>query len=88
MDEVALHSQQRAKMAWDRGHFDAEVTGVMLRTRKGEMTYVADEHIRPDTTIEGLSALRPYFKDDGLVTAGNASGMGDGSATAILASAE
>ncbi|SUZ79870.1 uncharacterized protein METZ01_LOCUS32724 [marine metagenome] len=88
VDEVAFHSQQRAKTAWDDGRFDIEVTGVGLRTRKGETTYRADEHIRPDTTVEGLSALRPYFKDDGLVTAGNASGMGDGSATAILASAE
>jgi acetyl-CoA acetyltransferase family protein len=88
VDEVAFHSQQRAKTAWDDGRFDIEVTGVELRTRKGETTYRADEHIRPDTTVEGLSALRPYFKDDGLVTAGNASGMGDGSATAILASAE
>jgi acetyl-CoA acetyltransferase family protein len=88
VDEVAFHSQQRAKAAWDDGRFDIEVTGVGLRTRKGETTYRADEHIRPDTTVEGLSALRPYFKDDGLVTAGNASGMGDGSATAILASAE
>jgi acetyl-CoA acetyltransferase family protein len=88
VDEVAFHSQQRAKTAWDDGRFDTEVTGVGLRTRKGETTYRADEHIRPDTTVEGLSALRPYFKDDGLVTAGNASGMGDGSATAILASAE
>ena len=88
VDEVAFHSQQRAKTAWDDGRFDIEVTGVALKTRKGETTYVADEHIRPDTTVEGLSALRPYFKDDGLVTAGNASGMGDGSATAVLASAE
>jgi acetyl-CoA acetyltransferase family protein len=60
----------------------------VFKTRKGETTYAADEHIRPDTTMEALSALRPYFKDDGMVTAGNASGLGDGSATAVLASAE
>ena len=86
VDAVAFHSHQRAKTAWGEGHFDAEVTPIVFKTRKGETTYAADEHIRPDTTMEALSALRPYFKDDGMVTAGNASGLGDGSA--VLASAE
>lgn len=85
-DEVALNSQRRAKAAWDAGVFDAEVIPVTVRTRKGEVQYAADEHMRPDTTMEALAALKPYFRTDGLVTAGNASGIGDGSASAVLAS--
>ena len=88
VDRVALASQQRAKAAWDAGHFDAEITPVTVKTRKGETTYATDEHMRPDTTLEALGALRPYFKKDGLVTAGNASGIGDGAASAVLADAE
>ena len=87
-DSVAVASQQRAKAAWDEGRFDAEIAEVVIKTRKGEVSYAADEHMRPDTTLEGLGALRPYFKKDGLVTAGNASGIGDGAASAVLASAD
>jgi acetyl-CoA acyltransferase 2 len=87
-DQVALHSQQRAGAAWDAGHFDAEVTPVTVKTRKGEVAFERDEHLRPDTTMEALSGLRPYFRKDGLVTAGNASGIGDGSASTVLASRE
>jgi acetyl-CoA acetyltransferase family protein len=88
VDRVAVESQRRAKAAWDAGYFDAEIAPVTIKTRKGEVVYAADEHIRPDTTMEALGGLRPYFKKDGLVTAGNASGIGDGSASAVLASAE
>ena len=87
-DDVAYNSQLRAKAAWDMGRFDAEIVPVMLKTRKGETAYAADEHMRPDTTMEALGALRPYFKADGLVTAGNASGIGDGAASAVLAGAD
>lgn len=87
-DEVAYNSQQRAQAAWDAGHFEAEIAPVTIKTRKGDTTYAADEHIRPDTTMDVLLGLRPYFKKDGLVTAGNASGIGDGAAAAVLASAE
>jgi acetyl-CoA acyltransferase 2 len=87
-DRVALLSQQRAKAAWDGGRFAAEITEVVIESRKGETTYAADEHMRPDTTMEALGGLRPYFKKDGLVTAGNASGIGDGAASVVLASAE
>jgi acetyl-CoA acyltransferase 2 len=86
-DQVAFESQQRAKRAWDQGRFDAELTPVMVKTRKGEVEYRADEHMRPDTTLEALSALKPYFKKDGLVTAGNASGIGDGAAACVVAEA-
>lgn len=87
-DEVALVSQQRAKAAWDAGYFDAEIAEVVIESRKGSTTYRADEHMRPDTSMEALGKLRPYFKKDGLVTAGNASGIGDGSASALVASSE
>jgi acetyl-CoA acyltransferase 2 len=88
VDRVAVASHQRAQAAWDAGHFDAEITPVTIKTRKGKTTYATDEHMRPETTLEALGALRPYFKKDGLVTAGNASGIGDGAASAVLASAE
>ncbi len=88
VDQVAFNSQQRAKAAWDEGRFEAEIVPVTIKSRKGETEFAYDEHMRPDTTVEGLGALRPYFKEDGLVTAGNASGIGDGSASAVVASAD
>jgi len=86
-DRVALNSQQRAKRGWDEGRFEAEVVPVVLKTRKGEEEFRTDEHMRPDTTLEALGRLTPYFKKDGLVTAGNASGIGDGSASCVVADA-
>jgi acetyl-CoA acyltransferase 2 len=88
VDRIAFESQQRARRAWDEGRFDAEVVPMTIRTRKGEREFREDEHIRPDTTMEALGGLRPYFKKDGLVTAGNASGIGDGAAATVIASAE
>ena len=88
VDQVAFNSQQRAKAAWDEGRFEAEIVPVTIKSRKGETEFAYDEHMRPDTTVEGLGALRPYFKEDGLVTAGNASGIGDGSASSVVASAD
>lgn len=87
-DRVAYESQRRAKAAWDEGRFEAEVEPVAVKTRKGETLFNTDEHMRPETTPEGLAALRPYFRKDGLVTAGNASGIGDGAAATVIASAE
>jgi acetyl-CoA acyltransferase 2 len=87
-DDVAYQSQQRAKAAWDAGRFDQEIVGITIKTRKGETEFKSDEHMRPDTTREALAALRPYFRKDGLVTAGNASGIGDGAAALIIASAD
>jgi acetyl-CoA acyltransferase 2 len=86
-DEAALRSQQRAKAAWDEGRFDTEIVPVSLRTRKGEVAFATDEHMRPETSAEALAALRPYFRKDGLVTAGNASGIGDGAAAVVIANA-
>ena len=87
-DRVAVQSQQRAKQAWDEGRFAAEVAPIAVKTRKGETQYNTDEHMRPETTLEALGALRPYFKKDGLVTAGNASGIGDGAAACVIARRE
>jgi acetyl-CoA acetyltransferase family protein len=87
-DEYALRSQQLAKQAWDAGHFDEEVIPVTLKKRGKEIEFRTDEHMRPDATLEGLQALRPYFKKDGVVTAGNASGIGDGAAALVVTDGE
>jgi len=88
VDEVAVASQQRAKRAWDACAFQDEVIPVPVKVKGKEMEFRADEHMRPDTTLEILSALKPYFKKDGLVTAGNASGISDGAAATVIASEE
>ncbi|HUL03305.1 MAG TPA: acetyl-CoA C-acetyltransferase [Gemmatimonadales bacterium] len=88
VDEVALASQQRATQAWDACVFQDEVIPVPVKGKKGEVSeFRADEHLRPSTTLDGLLALKPYFKKDGLVTAGNASGIVDGAAATVVASA-
>jgi acetyl-CoA acetyltransferase family protein len=88
VDEVAVASQRRAKQAWDACAFQDEVIPVPVKVKGKEVEFRADEHMRPDTTIEILGALKPYFKKDGLVTAGNASGISDGGAATVIASAE
>ncbi len=88
VDEYALRSQRLAKKAWDEGKFDDEVMPITIKSRKGDTEFRYDEHMRPDTTLEALAALRPYFKKDGLVTAGNASGIGDGAAALVIADGE
>jgi acetyl-CoA acetyltransferase family protein len=88
VDEIALRSQQLAKDAWEEGVFADEVVPVDVSDRKGrKVPFQSDEHMRPDTSREGLLALKPYFKRDGLVTAGNASGICDGAAAVTLADA-
>jgi acetyl-CoA acetyltransferase family protein len=86
VDEVAVASQQRAKQAWDACAFQDEVVPVTIKVKGKEVEFRADEHMRPDTTLEILGALKPYFKKDGLVTAGNASGISDGGAATVIAS--
>jgi acetyl-CoA acyltransferase 2 len=86
-DRIAYESQRRAQAAWDEGRFDAEVAPVVIQTRKGDVEFRRDEHMRPETTMEALGSLRPYFRKDGLVTAGNASGIGDGAAAVVVSSA-
>ncbi len=88
-DEFAYHSQMRAKTAWEKGYFEGEIVPVVIpATRKTpEIVFDKDEHIRADTTLEGLAKLRPAFKKDGTVTAGNASGRNDGAAFLLMMSA-
>jgi len=87
-DEFAIRSQQLWGQAHENGVFDLETAPVEIETKKGTKTIDTDEHPRPDTTLEKLSALRPVFKKDGVVTAANASGICDGAGTIILASEE
>ncbi|HTI05663.1 MAG TPA: thiolase family protein [Gemmatimonadales bacterium] len=88
VDEVAVASQKRAKAAWDACAFSDEVVPVTIKVKGKEVEFRADEHMRPDTTLEILGSLKPYFKKDGLVTAGNASGISDGGAATVIASEE
>jgi acetyl-CoA acetyltransferase family protein len=88
VDQVALRSQQMAKKAWDDGVFEHEVVPVPIKDPKTKqmVDWRADEHMRPNTTLAILLGLKPYFKKDGLVTAGNASGICDGAAAVVVAS--
>jgi acetyl-CoA acetyltransferase family protein len=87
VDEFALRSQQLSKAAWDEGVFDDEVVPVPIPNPKtGKVEELAkDEHMRPDTSAEKLAALKPVFRKGGVVTAGNASGIGDGAAAMVIA---
>jgi acetyl-CoA acyltransferase len=85
-DAFALRSQQRCAQAAARGVFADEITPVVLSLRRGPPQNVsADEHPRPDTTLEGLAKLRGIVRDDGSVTAGNASGVNDGACALLIA---
>src|SRR6266478_1870807 len=74
-DKYALRSQQASKRALDSGFFAEEIVPVEVKNRKGTVLFDRDDHMRPDTTLEGLAKLRPAFSKDGFVTAGNASGI-------------
>lgn len=87
LDEVALHSHQRAAAATERGSFKNEIISIQVETNKGRQLIDRDEGIRPDTTLESLTKLRPAFNPDGVLTAGNSSQLSDGAAAVILASA-
>ena len=89
MDEFALRSQKCADDAYKAGRLQEELTPVPLKDRKGKPTgemFSADDHMRPQTTLEGLAKLPPAFGKDGMVTAGNASGIVDGGAAVVLMS--
>src|SRR2546426_263198 len=87
-DAFALRSQQRAGKAVAAGDFAEEIVPVEVAGKGGPVTVEKDEHPRPDTTLEGLGKLKPIVRDRGTITAGNASGINDGAAAVILASAE
>lgn len=86
-DAFALASQLKAAAAQAAGAFDREVFAVTLAGKKGDTVFSRDEYIKTDATAEGLAKLRPAFRKDGTVTAGNASGINDGAAALVLASA-
>ena len=88
-DEFAAASQAKAAAAIESGRFADEIVPVMLPQRKGDpIRFDKDEHVRPGTTVESLSKLKPAFKKDGTVTAGNASGINDGAAAVVVMSAD
>ena len=84
-DALALESQRRAARAIAEGRFKSQIAPVEIVGRKGTVVFDTDEHVRADTTLEALAKMRPAFKKDGSVTAGNASGINDGAAALVLA---
>ena len=87
-DQYALRSQQEAKRAQDAGYLAEEIVPVEITSRRATIVFDADDHLRPETTMEGLGKLRPAFAKDGFVTAGNASGIVDGAAAVIICGEE
>ncbi|HTS97359.1 MAG TPA: acetyl-CoA C-acyltransferase family protein [Streptosporangiaceae bacterium] len=87
-DALAVESHRRAAAATEAGYFTEQITPVQVPAKKGTVEVVADEHIRPDASMEAMARLRPAFSKDGTVTAGNASGMNDAAAAVVLASAD
>jgi len=87
-DALAVQSHQRAAAAWEGNHFEGQIVPVEMKTRKGVKVFDRDEHFRGDLDSEGMAKLRPVFKKDGSVTAGNASGLNDAASALVLATAE
>ena len=83
-DQLAMESHQRAARAIKEGRFKAQILPIVQKTRKGEVTFDTDEHVRADVKAEDLAKLRPVFRKDGSVTAGNASGINDGASAVVL----
>jgi acetyl-CoA acetyltransferase family protein len=87
-DDYALRSQRTWAAANEAGRFKDEIAPVEVKTKKGAVHFAVDEHPRPQSTMEGLAKLAPVFKKDGVVTAGNASGISDGAAALVICSKE
>ena len=87
-DRFAVGSQNKAEAAQKEGRFDAEITPVTIKGRKGDTVVDKDEYIRPGTTMEAVAKLKPAFSKEGSVTAANASGLNDGAAALVLMTAE
>ena len=84
-DRLAVESHQRAQRATEAGYFKDQIVPVTLKTRKGELAWASDEHFRPNATMEDMARLKPVFqKENGTVTAGNASGINDAAAAVVL----
>ncbi|WP_424974760.1 acetyl-CoA C-acyltransferase family protein [Dinoroseobacter sp. S124A] len=87
-DAFAVESQRRAAAAVEAGHFKSQILPIEVKVRREMVAFDTDEHIKASTTMESLGKLRPAFKKDGSVTAGNASGINDGAGALVLASAD
>jgi acetyl-CoA C-acetyltransferase len=83
-DEFAVESHRRAANAIEKGHFKEQIVPIEMKTRKGTVVFDTDEHVKADSTLEGMAKLRAAFKKEGSVTAGNASGINDGAAAVVL----
>ncbi len=84
-DALAVESHNRAERATAAGYFKDQIVPVMLKSRKGEVAYATDEHFRPNCTLDDMAKLKPVFvKENGTVTAGNASGINDAAAAVVL----
>ena len=88
MDELAVESHRRAAAAIAEGRFKSQIVPVVIASKKGDVSFDTDEHVKPGTTMETLAKMRAAFKKDGSVTAGNASGVNDGAGAVVLASGE
>ncbi|MDP1524216.1 MAG: acetyl-CoA C-acyltransferase family protein [Rhodocyclaceae bacterium] len=86
-DAFAVESQARAAKAQAEGYFKSQIVPITLKSRKGDVVFDTDEHLKPATTMESLAKMKPAFKKDGTVTAGNASGINDAAAFLVLADA-
>src|SRR5690606_27352592 len=88
-DALALASHQRAAAAITNGYFKEQIVPVVKKSRKGDVVFDTDEHVRMDATPENFSSLKPVFiKENGTVTAGNASGLNDGAGAVLLMTAK
>jgi len=86
-DALAVESHRRAAAAIAEGRFKSQIVAIIKQTKKGDVVFDTDEHVKPATTLEALAKMRPAFKKDGTVTAGNSSGINDGAAFFVLADA-
>ena len=86
LDAFAAQSHNRAAYAQQQGYFNEQIVPISVKAGRTEKVFAQDEHIRPDTSIESLAKLKPAFKKDGIVSAGNASGLNDGAAAMVLTS--
>ena len=87
-DALAVESQRRATAAIAEGRFKSQIVPIVKQTRKGDVVFDTDEYVKSNTTMETLAKMKPAFKKDGTVTAGNASGINDGAAFFVLAAAD
>ena len=83
-DAFAVESHRRAAAAIEAGHFKDQIAPVTVKSRKGDVVFDTDEHVRPGTTVADMAKLRAVFRKDGRVTAGNASGLNDGAASVVV----